>query len=119
MRNLIGNKSVMFVSFVAIFFGDYALSQNVLKSIIPTAQIISLTNKNSSDFDDKEIFSKMMVESSIWPKVRISNMGLIEELSGGVILTSSNSKNKKRHRIYIMGSTVPIFKSVVPQTRPL
>lgn len=114
MRNLIRNKSFMLLMFVTIFFGDYALSQNVLKSIIPNTQIIT-----SNGFVQNKILRKISVENSIWPKVRISNIGLIDKLYGGVISTSSNSKNKQRFRIYIMGSTVPIFKSVVPQTRPL
>jgi hypothetical protein len=28
-------------------------------------------------------------------------------------------KKKKTARVYIMGSTVPIFKSVIPKIRPL
>ena len=50
MRSLIGNKSVIFFMFIAIFFGDYALSQNVLKSIVPRTQIITQNNKNSEQF---------------------------------------------------------------------
>ncbi|MAV94089.1 MAG: hypothetical protein CMA31_00205 [Euryarchaeota archaeon] len=119
MRSLIGNKSVIFFMFIAIFFGDYALSQNVLKSIVPRTQIITQNNKNSEQFLEKKFLSKVLVESSIWPKVRISNSGMIDKLSDNVIMALSKSKNKKETRIYIMGNTVPIFKSVVPRTRPL
>ena len=119
MRSISINTGGIFLTCFIIFFGDRALSQNVLKSIVPTTQIVEFNNENAKQFVNKKKSLHLLVESSVRPSFRFSNTVLIDNFSTSDIMSQYKQKNKKVSRVYIMGNTVPIFKSVIPRMRPL
>lgn len=119
MRSISVNTGGIFLLCFIIFFGDRALSNNVVKSIVPPTQIFEFTNENAKKFASKKNSLNVSVESSVRPKFRFSTGVLIDNLSTSVIMSQNKTKNKKVSRVYIMGNSVPIFKSVIPRTRPL
>mgnify|MGYP003307732153 FL=1 len=119
MRSISVNTGSIFLLCFIIFFGDRALSNNVVKSIVPPTQIFEFTNENAKKFASKKNSLNVSVESSVRPKFRFSTGVLIDNLSTSVIMSQNKPKNKKVSRVYIMGNSVPIFKSVIPRTRPL
>ena len=120
MINYLINKQVyIFIFCLAFCASNVAAAQTVLTSIVPPKRMFE-----NSQISMTESFKKGQAENSpliksLRPVFRIENKILSVQNSTVFKLKKITVKKKKTARVYIMGSTVPIFKSVIPKIRPL
>lgn len=114
-----GNKFCIFIMVFMFFSANQVLSQNVVRSIIPPMNIIRFIDKHDYQLVEKEDPQIVLVAKSKWPKTRSLNAGIIYKVAESFTVDQGDSGRREESRVYIMGNTVPIFKSMIPISRPL
>ena len=120
MINYLFNKQVyIFVFCLAFCTSNVAVGQTVLTSIVPPKRMFEISQISMTEFFKKGQAEGSPLMISLRPVFRIENKILSVQNPTVFKLKKITVKKKKTARVYIMGSTVPIFKSVIPKIRPL
>ena len=120
MINCLLNKQVyIFIFCLAFCTSNVAVGQTVLTSIVPPKRMFENSQISMTEFFKKGQAEDSPLIISLRPVYRIENKILSVQNPTVFKLKKITVKKKKTARVYIMGSTVPIFKSVVPKIRPL
>ena len=101
------------------FSANQVLSENIVKSIVPPFNIIKFIDEHDYQLVEKEDLQIVQVAKSKWPKIRSLNAGIIYKVAESLTVDQGNSGRKEESRVYIMGNTVPVFKSMIPISRPI
>jgi hypothetical protein len=120
MINYLINKQVyIFIFCLAFCTSNVAAAQTVLTSIVPSKRMFEISQISMTESFKKGQVEDLPLIKSLHPVFRIENKILSVQNPTVYKLKKITVKKKKTTRVYIMGSTVPIFKSVVPKIRPL
>ena len=117
MINYLINKQVyIFIFCLAFCTSNVAAGQTVLTSIVPSKRMFEIPQISIKESFQKKRVKELPLIRSIRPVYRIEN-NILSVVTSSVFKTKV--KKKKITRVYIMGSTVPVFKSVIPKIWPL
>jgi len=120
MMNYLINKRVYIFIFCLVFcISNVAVGQTVSTSIVPSKRMFETSRISMMEPFKKAHAEDLPLITSLRPVFRIENKILSAQNSTVFKLKKIIVKKNKTTRVYIMGSTVPIFKSVVPKIRPL
>jgi hypothetical protein len=120
MKNYLLSKRVyIFVFCLAFCTSNVTAGQTVLISIVPSKRMFGISQISMTESFKKGQAENSPLIKSLRPVFRIENKILSVQNPTVYKLKKITVKEKKTTRVYIMGSTVPIFKSVVPRIRPL
>ena len=116
MINFLLNKRFFIFLFCLIFCtSSIVIGQTVLSSIVPSKRTFKISQISIEESFQKKRVKELPLIRSIRPVLRIENKILSVQSS-----PSFKVKVKKKNitKVYIMGSTVPVFKSVIPKIWP-
>ena len=106
----------VFTFCLAFCTSNTVIGQTVLSSIIPSKRMFEIPQISIKESFQKKRVKELPLIRSIRPVYRIEN-NILSVVTPPVFKTKV--KKKKITRVYIMGSTVPVFKSVIPKIWPL
>ena len=108
--------SAFFILFIAVGMTN---GKTVLNSIVPSMRAFDIVEINIKQIKVADGKKDNFLTKSIRPIYRNQDNGRLVSAPKLPEEDATKVKSKKVSRIYIMGKTVPIFRSVIPKIKPI
>lgn len=108
--------SAFFILFIAVGMTN---GKTVLNSIVPSMRAFDIVEINIKQIKVADGKKDNFLTKSIRPIYRKQDNGKLVRAPKLPEEDATKVKSNKVSRIYIMGKTVPIFRSVIPKIKPI